>query len=300
MTDGSSDKSSVEKKTVRVRKVDRDLFEQFTALVPFYGHSLGFMFTRVISHFGRPEPIHVGPPIHRHKRCARGEIPTVEVVENKTQLTVTKQDLTEAGTTIAYAFRNIEALEFTDDVDNATLERHVFRVINCKVRWPDSISKLVHCSITMTDRPYKPSGNYADVTIRNVSADVYDEFVANTQLANVTVGEAVNLVLSKVVPELEVMQISFHELRIPLPELLTISMVDSLEITDQDLLEISRKVLLHRIGKVTFDLQDPSLFNTKIAGIYNCQHVSIPDNIPKLLRLSRVRQFPLLGNNSLD
>ncbi|OLS19799.1 MAG: hypothetical protein HeimC3_44200 [Candidatus Heimdallarchaeota archaeon LC_3] len=275
-------------KTITIRGIDKDLYERYMALTKVFAHSTGFMFSRLINHYKKDRT-----PELRHIRHMKSENePTLELIKDLDKLKITKNDLMDAGEKIKYFFKNINHLEFASDVDNKVLEKHVYQIRNCKVNMPENISKLLMYSIIRSPKPisYTPDTT-GSITIRKVQAEVYDEFLSACQLHNEKVGDAVNYLLTQVIPQVEITVIIMHELRENPLHFLTITTLDSLKVTKEDMEVIQeRKLLFHRISNLEFAEDISSeLFVEKVAGIYKCDNVSLPETVPRLIKLSRIK-----------
>ncbi|MFW9992433.1 MAG: hypothetical protein ACFFD4_10330, partial [Candidatus Odinarchaeota archaeon] len=122
----------------------------------------------------------------------------------------------------------------------------------------------------------------------------YDEFITACQLNGQKVGDAVNELLWGFVPEMEAFQILIHEINTNPHDGLVVTLLNNLEVTKADLNAIKdKKILFHRIKKLVFapDI-DKDVFVNTVVGIYNCDEVILPETVPKLLRLSRVKKYP--------
>ena len=77
-------------------------------------------------------------------------------------------------------------------------------------------------------------------------------------------------------------------------DLLVITGLEKVVITEDELHSIKdRKILLHRIKNLIFDESvTKESFQGQIAGIFNCRTINLPSGIPKLLELSRIKNFP--------
>ena len=278
---------SENEKTITIRGIDKELYERYMALTKVFAHSTGFMFSRLISLYKNDRDIEL-----RHIRKSKRENePTLEIIKDLDKLKVTKNDLQEAGDNIKYFFKNIKNLEFTSDVDNRDLEKHVYQIKNCKVNMPKNISKLLMYSIIRSQKPinYIPDTT-GSITIRKVQVETYHEFLYACQLNNEKVGDAVNNLLTQAIPQIELTIIS-HELRESPLHILTITTLDSLKVAKEDMEVIQeRKLLFHRITNLEFanDISG-DLFVEKVAGIYKCDKVVLPDNIPRLITFSRIK-----------
>jgi hypothetical protein len=133
-----------------------------------------------------------------------------------------------------------------------------------------------------------------DITIRNVDAKAYNEFVAYCQLNNRLVSEVVNVLLAQIIPEMEINQIIIGELQENPLDLLVISSLKKLEIKVDDLEQLNdEKIVFHRIKELTFSEKiSNDLFISSVIAIYNCEEISLPNDLSNLLVASRVRKYP--------
>lgn len=278
-------------KTITIRDIDKTLYDRFMTLSKVFGHSTGFLFTRLIQSYKSDRFPGFGPHRFQEKQFA------LELINDLDELIVTKADLTDVGDEIKFFFKDIKLLEFTDDVDNQTLEKYVFKIKNCEVKWPKRVSHLISHSLLRTKMPkIESSENLGSITIRKVNSDVYDEFLSACQLNNQKAGEVVNDLLLELLPEVELNIIIIHNFHEDPLKFLTITSIDELKVFSNDLEEIQeRKLLFHRIGNLVFDQKiSGDLFIKKVAGIYNCAKSEIPDSVPKLIRVSRVKNEDFL------
>ncbi|MHA1450277.1 MAG: hypothetical protein ACTSP4_12740 [Candidatus Hodarchaeales archaeon] len=266
----------IEEKTITVRGIDKNLYERFAGLTRSWGRNTGHVFSRLISHYNAEAP--PIPPFFKH--LYQKEQFKLETITNVEKLTVSRDDLQAAGKKIKYFFRSIQDLVFTDDCDNKIILDHVFRIWNCGVKMPESVSKLLFHSL-VRHRSLHVSENAVlkDVTIRNVEQETYEEFATACQLNNQTIGNAVNSLLGDFVTEMESLHIIVHVLAANPLNTLVVSSLDSLNITADDLKEIKEtKILFHRIKNLTFDNDiDEHIFIESVIGIYNCDNVELPE-----------------------
>ncbi len=278
---------SVARKTITIRGVNKELYDQFRKLATFYGANIGHVFSKIIANYEMKRPLFIPHMRSRHAK----QMKKFEIIENIDELTINKSDLIEAGE-LKYLFRNIRKLTFDSSVDNDTLLKYVYKIVNSNVITEGNISQLFLLS-TLEDSPQIENNERKDVTIRNVDQDIYEEFVAKCQRDNKTIGDMVNSILARAVIEFEISHILAFELKVLPLETIVISSKDNVVVANKDLNEISsRKVLFHRINKLIFNNVSTENFINKVIGIYNCKNVSLPNNIPKLIRLSRVKNYP--------
>ncbi len=282
-----------EVKTVTIRGVDKTLYDQFVSLSKMWGHSIGRIFSRLITHYKKDFPAVIGP--HRFRKILMGSIENLETIEGEKNLIISKEDLAEAGEKVKFVFKNIEKLTLKDDIDTKTILKHIHRIRNCNVTKPENVSNLIWYSLKRSPIQYVPSeGSIKDITIRNVNKNIYDEFVSACQLNNQKIGEAINEILAQTNPEVEIIQILAHEIIADPLEFLIITSLNELQVSCSDLQELNdSKVLFHRVGYLQFNPDVKKVdFVKSVTGIYNCGKVDFPDSIPRLLQLSRVKTYP--------
>ncbi|MFW9916189.1 MAG: hypothetical protein ACFFGZ_11335 [Candidatus Thorarchaeota archaeon] len=287
-----SQRRSGEEKTITIRGVDKKLYEEFIGLTKPWGRNIGFAFSRVISHYGKSHPFASGP--HFVIRRIHKPSPSLEVIEGLDDLTVSKNDLIEAGN-VKYCFKSIKNLVFDEEIDNRTLLQHVYEIRDCQVKMPESVSSLLFHSLVRNQLEYIPiDENLKDITIRNVETAAYDDFVATCQLKKKKIGDAVNEIFSWLIPEMEYRHILLLDLRVDPEDVLVVTSLDKLEAPAQDLAEIhDRRILFHRIKELIFapEVEKEDFINAVI-GIYNCEKVKLPRAVPRLIRISRVKTYP--------
>jgi hypothetical protein len=134
----------------------------------------------------------------------------------------------------------------------------------------------------------------SNVTIHNVSEEAYNQFTVQCQTNKIKIGDAVTNLLKRALPHFEIGRIMIHDHKINPVDLIVLTMHESLDITNQDLIDLEgRKVMFHRIKHLKFDQNvEGSNFQETVIGIYNCDQVKIPETIPRLIRHSRVHQYP--------
>ncbi|MHA2273890.1 MAG: hypothetical protein ACXACI_18725 [Candidatus Hodarchaeales archaeon] len=283
---------SGEEKTITIRGVDKNLYEQFIGLTKAWGRNIGFAFSRIISHYTKSHPF--APSLHFILKRFHRPSPSLEVIEGLEDLTITKNDLIEAGD-VKYYFKSIKNLIFDEQIDNRTLLRHVSEIRDCQVKMPETVSSLLFHSLVRNPSEYSPiTENFKDITIRNVEKDTYDDFVATCHLRKMKIGDAVNELLFRLVPEMEYRHILLHDLKVDPEEVLVVTSLDKLEASAQDLAEIQdRKILFHRIKDLIFapDVEKED-FIEAVVGIYNCGKVDLPPAVPRLIQISRVKAYP--------
>ncbi|MFX1251789.1 MAG: hypothetical protein ACFFCZ_09295 [Promethearchaeota archaeon] len=283
---------SEETKAVTIREVDKELWGRFISLTKAWGHSAGHSFSILIKHYQRELPFFRGPRSFM-KFFQKASI-QLETVENIEKLTINKEDLTAAGENIRYIFKNIGELIFDNEINSQDLLNHVHVIRNCQVSLPQNISSLILYSLVRSPTKYQVSNsNLKDIYIRNVSVSAYDEFVAACQLNNQKIGDAINEILAKLIPRIEIHEILTHELVADPLDILVITSINELNVSSKDLADIrDRKVFFHRVGTLKFDPDiEKSLFIKTVIGIYNCENVTLPSSVPKLIELSRVKKY---------
>lgn len=285
-------------KVVTIRGVNNIYYNQFQSFTKLLGRSQGKAFSEVIKFHKKPVPAILGTSKMKQmfQDSFISNLEYLEIIENLDEIKITKTMLIEAGKDVKYLFHNISKLILDETVDNDVILQHIYRITNSKVILKGSISKLLLYSLVRSpmSNSFTNEGELREITIRNVNAIAYDEFVSSCQLHNQSVGEGLNELFSYFIPEAELMFIVINEVNQTFKDLLIISNIDMIEISEQDLKEIEeKKILFHRVQELKFngDITKDS-FITKIAGIYNCKHVNIPEFIPKLLTLSRIKNFP--------
>jgi len=282
------------KKTVTIRGVDRDLYDQFVNLTTSFGGNVGIAFSSLLYMKNRQNigliHNHIKKIIHNKEKHIK-----FELIENVDYLSISHEDLISAGDGIKYIFKNINQLVFDETVDNKTLLNYVHRIVHSKVEIKGTISKLFLLSINQSKRqPLPISGKLKDVTIRNVYAPIYDEFVGICHTEKITIGDGVNNLFSEFIPFFEIHHLISKDHNLSIADFIIISMQAEISITEQDLIDLeNRSVIFHRISKLNFDPNiNPSIFIKYVNAIYFSQELQIPDEIPKLIRLSRVVSLP--------
>ncbi|MFX0113582.1 MAG: hypothetical protein ACFFB3_03460 [Candidatus Hodarchaeota archaeon] len=283
---------SSEEKTITIRGVDKNLYEEFIGLTKAWGRNIGFAFSRIISYYGKSHPF--GSGLHSILKRMHKPSPSLEVIEGLDDLTISKKDLTEAGN-VKYYFKSIGKLVFDEEIDNRTLLHHVYEIRDCQVKMPETVSSLLFHSLVRNPPEYIPvDENLKDVTIRNVEKDTYDDFVATCQLKKKKIGDAVNEIFSRLIPEMEYRHILLLDLQVDPEDVLVVTSLDRLEAQARDLAEIQgRKILFHRIKELIFAQEvEKANFISAVIGIYNCDKVKLPPAVPRLIRISRVKEYP--------
>lgn len=288
------DKRLNSKKIVTIKGINQFLYEKFSDLTKRRGKSLGIVFSNMIGHFRKKGVMTVfSLPIL--KTLQENQKYNIELIERMDKLEVSKQDLVSMPDKIKFHFRNIKKLIFADNISQSTFLTKVLRITNCEVEFPSHLPKLYALSkIRNYFKQQEIPAEKKDVTIRNVDIHAYNEFVAYCQLNNKLVSEEVNELLLKIIPEMEINQIIIGELQENPFDVLVISSIDKLRVTEQDLRIIEEnKVIFHRVKELIFEERiSNELFVSSIAGIYNCGEISLPSDISNLIAASRVRNYP--------
>jgi hypothetical protein len=274
-------------KTITIRDIDKDLYDRFMALSKVFGHSTGFGFTNLLHSYKSDRFSGFGP----HPRIMKDTDFSLEKIADLDDLIVTKADFSEVGNKIKFFFKNVKQLKFANGVDNQTLEQFVFKIKNCNVIWPQRVSHLISHSLIRRKIPISSSALLTPITIRKVNSDIYDEFLSACQLNNKKAGEVVNELLRELLPEVELNIIIIHDFHENPLNFLTITSIDKLKVSAENLEEIhERKLLFHRIDNLIFDQNiSGDLFIEKVAGIYNCKKTELPESVPKLIKISRIK-----------
>ncbi|MFX0182580.1 MAG: hypothetical protein ACFE95_05800 [Candidatus Hodarchaeota archaeon] len=136
-----------------------------------------------------------------------------------------------------------------------------------------------------------------NVTIRGIDSEIYDEFSHSMKMLNMTIGDAVTKMMRDVIEDLDE---SFSDLKIR-SKLSFKKLFDRLEkasvrhhrrliITGKDLLEANAALSFSHIGELIISPDvTREIFNKHIRHISHCRTVRVPDILPKLLLLSRIK-----------
>lgn len=277
-------------KRVTLRGIDTTLYDLVSHHARVLGQTMGEFFSRIIRH----SKVEHRPPFPywlkwRFNRSIKQM--KIEFIEELQELIVTKEDLIALGPRTAFSFFRIKNLTFTSDVDSETLLKHIVSIDHCKnVVMQGEIPRLIEMGLVRRKREYiNINSELKDITIRNVSKTDYHEFLAQVKKENKTVGEKLNEILSQIVPNLEIRAILFH---LDEPDALVLSSLEELIVTRYDLEDLEhRKVIFYEINKLIFQNDiPPSVFQNKILGIYKCQEIEKPDNIPQLIWYARIKK----------
>ncbi|NHK31899.1 MAG: hypothetical protein FK730_11145 [Asgard group archaeon] len=273
-------------KDITLRGVNKELYDQFTAFAKKVGASTGIVFTNIlIGYIHQPWRIHGSS--RGRKPLRQGIIP--EMISDLDKLSITKTDLTAAGESTMYLFSNIKELIFEKDVDAITLVKHVKMIHHCNTKFSSNIPKLIELGITRKVREYNHPTDLeqlTNITIRNVSSKVYDEFLAKAKSDGYTTGEFFSKILTNMLPFFELRDVM---LTLEDHELLIVSLEDKLLINKSDLEVLgNRKVIFYGIRQLEFvkDI-DQELFLKTVFKIVKSDEVILPGNLPKLIVLSR-------------
>jgi len=278
-----------EKKDITLRGVNRELYDRFSEHRTAGGVSAGNAFSELVNiHLRQPWMLHGFRRFGRKPRS--GILP--EKISDLDELNVTKKDLTSAGEKTMFLFRNIKKLSFDVDVDALTLVQHVKLISkSSSVVFKGDIPKLVKLGLIRKRHQYQHPQNkedLKDITIRNVSIKIYDEFVSKAKAEGATTGEYFSRLLAHLVPFPELQEV-FHS--IGDREVLFVSNEEELHITKRDLEVLGeRLVIFYKAKKLTFSKDvDQELFLKNVFKIINCSEVNLSAAIPRLIVLSRVK-----------
>jgi hypothetical protein len=274
-------------KDITIRGVNKELYDKFTLQRTRHGVTAGQAFTDIITiEFHRPWSIH---GIRQHGRpMLHGAKP--EIISDLEKLKVSKKDLTSAGEKTMYLFRKINELTFTEDVEATTLVKHVKVISQCNVNFLGNVPKLIQLGLIRKRSEYihpQNKDDLKDITIRNVSAKLYDEFTAKAKTEGKTTGEYFSLILSHIIHFDEIRRIitEFQD-----KEILIVKNEEKLTINKEDLEVLGdRGVVFYNVCSLNFSKDiNQELFLKTILKIVKCKEVVLPVKIPKLIVLSRV------------
>jgi hypothetical protein len=139
------------------------------------------------------------------------------------------------------------------------------------------------------DESWSDRTNLKSISIRGVDADIYDQFVTKIKPLEVNIGQAISKLMKDVVDtyENEFPEISASSLKIIALGELSINGHENLTINKQDLLEGGRQVSFRNCDNLKFAKDiDKVTFLKHVKRIRNCDGVSVPSGLPKLLLLS--------------
>ncbi|NHJ48377.1 MAG: hypothetical protein FK733_11390 [Asgard group archaeon] len=272
-------------KDITLRGVNKELYDQFTAFAKKAGAPTGIVFSDIlIGYLHQPWRMHGSRRRHSLKHGV-----TPEKITDLDKLSVSKSDLIAAGESTMFLFRNIKELVFEKNVDAATLVKHVKMIHHCNTKFIGNIPKLIELGITRRVREYtQPSDTnlLTNITIRNVSTKVYDEFVSKAKSEGFTTGEFFSKILANILPFFEIRDVM---LSLENHEALIVSFENQLLITKSDLEVLgNRKVIFYGIKQLEFAKDiDQNLFLKTVFKMVKCDEVILPSNLPKLIVLSR-------------
>jgi len=281
-------------KIVTIKGVDRHLYSQFSKLVVPMTASSGLVFSHILKYY----LMNIKPliPIATQRDTTdKSRKVTYETIENQVSLTISQDDFEALKMNVQFNFKNINRLIFDKTVDTNTMMTFVHGIYDSKVEVLGNISKLLLLSITRSKLTnLKISGDLKDITIRNVRVSIYEEFAAMCHKHKITIGEGINRMLISMVPHLEIVEIIRHFVKPINRNPIIISSKDTLTVSSKDLKDLDGKqVIFHRIDNLKFDTTLPTeLFSETILGIYNCDQVNFPKNLPKLIKLSKQKYYP--------
>ncbi len=196
---------------------------------------------------------------------------------------------------VKFYFSNIKKLVIAEDIDTATLLKYVYRIKNSTVVIPDGIDKIHFLSLLQNHPQYQFTNRIVkDVTIRNVNEQTWNDFTSFCQINKTKIGFLVSEILWEIIPEMEITQILLSKIKEPLGDIIVVSVLNSVEIKHENIKAISsKKILFHRIDELIFqnDITNED-FLEKVVGIYNCEKIIFPQSASKLLKLSRVHEYP--------
>ncbi|MHA1309158.1 MAG: hypothetical protein ACTSQN_17960 [Candidatus Heimdallarchaeota archaeon] len=281
-------------KVITIRELDKELFERFASLTKTWGKNVGEIFSRILENFLEIGSTNIFMPSFE-ERLKQMNCTYLEVIENLDELTIQKHDLTSLPKGVKLYFYNIRKLIFSEDINTSTLLDYVFRIKNSAVISSKNIQKLPYLSLFQNSSEYiGKNRKIKDVTIRNVNAKIWNDFIAHCQINASKASVIINRILWEVIPEMEITQILISKIKEPLDNILLVTSQKSVSINQKDLQEITdKKILFHRIEELNLeDDISQEVFVEKVLGIYNCKKVNFPKEFSKLLKLSRVKDYP--------
>ena len=282
-------------KVVTIRGLNELYYNQFLSLTKIMGKSVGIALSELLTHYKKPMPPVLGSTKMRHlfldsffKKSAK-----LEIIENQSKLVLARELFLEMGQKTLFLFNNIKELILDESIDDEVILNYIYRIRNSNVKTKGNISQLLLYSLIRSTQETEEQ-KLKEITIRKVNSSVYDDFIASCRLHNQSIGEAVNELFSQFIPEAEIMFIVIQQFNSNFNDLLVITGLEEVVVTEHELQSIKdRKLLLHRIKNLIFDKSvSKESFQDQIAGIFNCKKVNLPPNIPKLLELSRIKNFP--------
>ncbi len=141
------------------------------------------------------------------------------------------------------------------------------------------------------------TGGKKDVTIRGLDSELYRRASEIAKKMGVSVGEVFNEALRTFIAIVDGVTSAFEPIaqgisggisKVIPKEAVPIAGLDELEINDEDLEELGKRVIFSDIGKLTLNVSKEN-FERYVVLIKGCDEVIIPSKIPKLLVLSRAR-----------
>lgn len=275
-----------EKKDITLRGVNRELYEQFNEHRLKIGISVGEAFSAILfTNLQQPWRMHGFRRFSGSRKL--GVVP--EKICNLETLTVTKNDLISAGEKTMFLFRNIKNLTFEKDVDVSTLIKHVKVITHSNTKFLGEIPKLIQLGLIRKKHLYVhpiEKDDLKDITIRNVSTKLYDEFISKAKSEGVTTGELFSRFIADIMP--------FNEIHNVLEtigerEILIVIYETEINVTQKDLEVLgNRGVIFFGINNLSFSRDiEQEIFLKTVLKIINCQEVKLPKNVPKLIALSR-------------
>ena len=278
---------SDEKKDITLRGVNKELYEHFNEFRLKIGSSAGEAFSALLfTNLRQPWSMHGFRRYGGHRRT--GIIP--EKICDLEKLRITKKDLISAGEKTMFLFRNINELIFEQDVDVPTLVKHVKLISHCSVQFLGEIPKLIQSGLIRKKPQYihpTDKDQLKDITIRNVSIKLYDEFISKAKIEGITTGE----LFSKFVADILPFNLIHEALdNIGDREVLIVDHEEKLTITQEDLEVLgNRGVIFYGIDNLLFSSDiDQELFLNTVFKIIKCKNVKLPKNVPRLIALSRI------------
>lgn len=275
-----------EMKDITLRGVNKELYEQFTVHAKKHGLSAGDAFDSIVMIDKQPWRRHFS----RHRPPLYGKAP--EIIRDLEKLVVSKKDLISAGENTMFLFSTINELTFEEDVDAPTLVKHVRLIRRCETKFLGDIPKIIQQGIIRKRPAYTHPSNkdqLKDITIRNVSIQLYDEFVSNAKDNGTTTGEYFSKILAHAITFFDISEIisALGE-----REVLVVREEEELFVSKKDLEVLGeRGLIIYGIPKIEFAKDiGQELFLKTVIKIIKCDQVILPANIPRLIVLSRAIQ----------
>lgn len=132
------------------------------------------------------------------------------------------------------------------------------------------------------------------ITIRGIDTDVYNKFSQKIKSLSLNIGEAVTKMMIGVIDNsnIEFAESASIALRADI-ETISVTEQSELIVSNEDLLEIDNRYVFMNINYLKFESDvDPETFMRKIATIRSCQKVIIPNFLPRLKILSKIKFCP--------